>query len=152
MGVWEIIAPLIEPLNDVRAWSIFQWLHDGAMPLVPKKALFRWIDEDVPKRAKWVARFVPKDLFSEEPDASICRQLLIRYGERKDLRTQFLDNFLSEGVVGPRSEHYIELKQRVLSSRSREVEPNRRLWLDEYIASLEREIETAKMLEEREFV
>ena len=150
--VWEIILPLIEPLGDMRAWSIFQWLHGGAMSLIPRNALWGWVDHDVAKRAKWLARFVPKDLFSLEPDASLCRQLLVRYGDRDEVRRSLLGNFLSQLITGPASEHYMVQKEQLLAFRTREAQSNVRRWLDEYIQYLEGQIENAKMLEERELV
>ncbi len=150
--VWEIIAPLIEPLGDMRAWSIFQWLHGGAMSLIPRNALWSWVDRDTANRAKWLARFVPKDLFSQERDASLSRQLLIRYGDRDEVRRSLLGNFLSQSIRGPRSEHYIGQKEQLLKFRTREVEPNVRRWLDEYTDYLDGQIENAKMEEEIEFV
>ena len=59
-------------------------------------------------------------------------------------------NFSTEGWSGPASGHYQEKKQWLLDFKKEEADANVTLWIDEYVEDLERQIEQAKVREERE--
>jgi hypothetical protein len=52
--------------------------------------------------------------------------------------------------MGPASAHYREKKQRLLDFKKDEPDANVRLWIDDYVKALQRQIDDAKVREERE--
>jgi hypothetical protein len=76
--------------------------------------------------------------------------LLVRYGNREDVRRNLAANFSSEGWVGPSSLHYETKKKSMMEFRQAESDPNVRLWFDEFTESLGRAIERARVEEERD--
>jgi hypothetical protein len=59
-------------------------------------------------------------------------------------------SFSSESWVGPASLHCSEKVQRLLDFKKDESECNVRMWIDEYVAQLQKEIQSARIREERE--
>src|SRR6185436_19196433 len=93
---WQRIQPLLDDTETTRAHQIMAWLqgHDlgfsmecrGVLPKLPREPIWAWIDEDIERRAAFVAHHAPKTL---EPAAggSLTRDLLVRYGDRTDVRS-----------------------------------------------------------------
>jgi hypothetical protein len=77
--------------------------------------------------------------------------VLIRYGASEDVRSSLRANFSSEGWSGPASLHYQEKKDWLLASKKDEDNENVKRWIDEYVSVLDREIEQARVEEERRF-
>jgi hypothetical protein len=155
--VWEKITKYLGPPMDSREFHIKEWLRggvffkeeEGAIILIPQEAIWRWVDEDVENRAWYLASFVPKRLFREEGRICLAREVLVRYGEREDVRRNLMANFSTEGWSGPASFHYQEKKQYLLDFKKDEDNENVKRWIDEYVSSLDRYIERAKIEEER---
>ena len=80
----------------------------------------------------------------------IVREMLIRYGDRDDVRRNLLTNFSTEGWTGRASEHYRSKEEVIESALSSETEPRVREWMHFYISYLRRSIHQAKTEEERE--
>lgn len=80
----------------------------------------------------------------------LAREVLSRYGDHEDVRHSLMANFSTEGWSGSASLHYQARKQELLEFRRNEDNPNVRRWIDEYVASLDRQIEREKIEEERE--
>jgi hypothetical protein len=149
--VWEEVAALLGPPIDSRAFHIRQWLRKGGLTLLPQSALWQWIDADIEKRAWYAAMLVPTVLTRSGNEGSWARELLVRYGNRKDVRSNLHANFGTEAWSGPESSHY-ESKKRLLEDfRRGESDANVTLWLDEAIDSLEHRIADARLREERGF-
>jgi hypothetical protein len=79
----------------------------------------------------------------------LAREVLVRYGARKDVRSNLMNNFSSEGWTGPASLHYQQKKQQLLDFKKEEDNENVKRWIDEYVSILNQEIEQAKIEEER---
>ena len=120
------------------------------LPLIPLEELWRWVDDDIEKRAWYLAFMVPKQLFRDEGRVCLAREVLIRYGHRRDVRENLRANFSSEGWWGPESLHYEGKKQQLMAFRKDETAPNVIRWIDEYVALLDRQIEHARIQEERQ--
>jgi hypothetical protein len=103
----------------------------------------------VPELTWYIASFVPKTLFREEGKICLAREVLVRYGARKDVRSNLMNNFSSEGWTGPASLHYQQKKQQLLDFKKEEDNENVKRWIDEYVSILNQEIEQAKIEEER---
>jgi len=155
--VWELVTKNLGPPIDSRAFHIKEWLRggeffreeEGALTLIPLEAICKWVDEDEDKRAWYLATFVPKVLFREEGKICLAREVLVRYGRREDVRRNLMANFSTEGWSGPASVHYQEKKQFLLDFKNGEDNENVKRWIDEYVSSLDREIERARIEEER---
>jgi hypothetical protein len=115
--------------------------------------LWKWIDADVDKRAWFVAWFIPSFISKTEDESSVARELLIRYGDRDDVRRNLFANFgTTKGVItGSFSSYYQHSLEELSRIREREDHPNVLSWLDEYIGDLEVEVEVHRIREEREF-
>lgn len=155
---WQRIQPLLDNTETTRAHQIMGWLqgHDlgfsmecrGVLPKLPREPIWAWIEEDIKRRAAFVAHHVPKTL---DPAAggSLTRDLLARYGDRKDVRRALLSNFHTGGWSGRESQHYKERAEAARKWKDAEKDARVRRWLDAYLESLEHSIEEAKLREER---
>lgn len=103
------------------------------------------------KRAWYVANFVPKCLVTGEAGIPWAREILIRYGDREDVRSSLHANFGTEFWSGPATTHHEGRKRSLEEIRKTERHPRVRRWLDEAIESLTFRIEQEKIREEREF-
>jgi hypothetical protein len=157
--VWQKIKKYLGPPIDTRAFSIREWLKggdlfdvkDSALPFIPLEKIWEWVDEDEEERASYLASFVPKTLFREEGKTCLAREVLIRYGARDDVRSSLRANFSTEGWSGPASLHYQEKKDWLLTFKKDEDNENVKRWIDEYVSFLSREVEQARVEEERRF-
>ena len=141
----------IGPPIDAHAFRITHWLRGGALHAIPPRLVWAWINADVEKRARYVASFVAPT-FPGEPGAVSARELLIRYGERPDVRHGIIANFFTEMWWGDASHHYTTKLAQALDARASETDENVLLWLTEYEESIRKNIDQAKVREEREQV
>lgn len=157
--IWQHITELIGPPIDGRAHKITDWLHghkvgfdeeedQGGLSLFPAESVFKWIDEDVEARAWYAADFAPRLLFKEEGKTCYAREILARYGDRKDVKSEMQGNFWLGGFSGPGSLHY--QKKIEMLKKFRELEDNQNVlnWIDEFVRGLEQFVESEKMDEE----
>lgn len=158
--IWKRVTKYLGPPIDARGYRIGQWLRGGEfeeqeggglLPLIPLPDIWAWVEEDVEKRAWYLASFVPKTLFRKEGEVCLACEVLVRYGAREDVRRNLMANFSSEAWSGPESSHYQRKKEWLLEFRKGERNASVKLWIDEYVASLDRRIERARIEEEREF-
>ena len=159
--VWLLIIKHLGPkIENSRAYYITSWLRgesnsidvqvSGALNLFPLEAIWQWVDEDVEKRAAYLARFVPKSLFRQEGQVCIAREVLMRYGERPDVRQAFSANYFTGNWWGSESLHYEEVKHGLLDFKKGEENKNVRFWIDGHVAELNQYIQQAKLREERD--
>ncbi len=157
--VWRRITKYLGPPIDSRAFRLRSWLRgdeffpsgeNGVLPIIPLEDILQWVDENVEKRAWYLASLVPKQLFRREGEVCLAREVLVRYGARRDVRGNLMANFYTEGWSGPESVHFQTKKQSLLEFRKGETNENVKRWIDEYVASLDKQIERARIEEERE--
>ena len=157
--MWKRIAKLLGPPIDLRAHHLGRWLRGkdlfreeevGSLSLVPPHVVWEWVDKDVEERAWYLATMVPKSLFHSEDRMCWARQVLVRYGEREEVRRNLSANLSTEGWLGPESVYLREKRQQLLKFRENEENSNVRLWIDEYVAELDQRIRGAEITEERE--
>ncbi len=148
--VWAKVSELLGPPLDDRSFHIRQWLRDGAMNEMPHDDTWRWVEEDVEHRAWLLASFVPPNLSAAQEPPSWARELLIRYGDRDDVRTNLFANFSTGVFHGPISAHYRGKKEWLERLRKDETNPRVGKWLDDYIASVSDQIQNALVREERD--
>ena len=161
--VWDQVCKHLEDqTNFSRAFSLERWLRGqgdsssgesaGALTRIPWKKIWEWVDEDAENRAWYLAsRLVPKTLSVVGWRDSLVRAILIRYGEREEVRSSLRSNYLTEGWHGPGSLHYKEKQQQLLRLKQEEDNENVKQWIDEFVNGLEDAIKHEKMEEERRF-
>jgi hypothetical protein len=155
--VWKWVIKYLGPPIDSRAFDIKEWLRggewfetkEGILPIIPLEKIWEWVDEDVEGRARYLASFVPKTLFRTEGKICLAREVLVRYGHREDVRGNLMANFSREGWTGLASLHFQAKKQKLFDFKGREDNENVKRWIDEYVASLDQQIEWARIGEER---
>jgi hypothetical protein len=105
------------------------------------------VDADVEHRAWYLAHLVAPIL----APGSLARDVLVRYGNRDDVKRSLMSSFGTEGWIGPASDHLRQKQIGLQSVLEGEHEPKVRAWITAYVALLDKEIEDAKVGEEREF-
>jgi len=157
--VWIKLTKYLGPPIDSRAFDIKEWLRgseffgrgeEGILPVIPLKKIWEWVDENVEKRAWYLASFVPNKLSREPGKVCLAREVLVRYGAREDVRRNLMANFSTGGWWGPASAHYQKKKEQLLDFRKDETNENVKHWIDEFVSVLDRDIEQAKSEEERD--
>jgi hypothetical protein len=157
--IWRIIAGYLGPPIDRRAWRIKDWLSGGgffgeripgALVRMPADQVWAWVDEHVEQRAWYLATFVPNILFHDLDRTCWARELLVRYGDRDDVRNNLAANFSTGGWVGEESEYLSQKRNSLAEFLLQETHTNVRRWVGDYIAHLERAIEESRIWEERE--
>ncbi len=160
--VWKYVSEYLDSRDNFsRTISLGNWLREGdlsetekgkgALTLIPRKNIWEWVDRDVENRAWYLAReFVPKTLLIEEWHDSLAQKILVRYGDRKDVRSTLISNYSTEGFSGPASLHYQEKLQKLADIQNSDNEEKVNRWINEFTPFLKEQIEHAKIDEERE--
>ena len=155
---WVLVTKYIEPPIDSRAFRICLWLRGGeffaeaagAVATMPRDKIWEWVNENVDKRAWFVAHIAPTTTSLDNWSNSLAREVLVRYGNRKDVRGELRANYSTEGWSGPASLHYQAKKLTLLQLKDLETNDNVKQWLDEYISILDGDVKQAQIEEERE--
>ncbi len=156
--VWDRLTKYLGPPIDARAFRLTYWLKgevffqesEGSLPLFSPDSVWEWVSVDPDKRAWYLATFVPKQLFRSGVKVCWARELLVKYGDRDDVRRNLTATFSSGGWVGSLSLHFQQQKEWLLKFREEEDNSNVILWIDEFVSRLDRYIEEEKLREERE--
>ncbi|MEJ7843757.1 MAG: hypothetical protein WKF95_18510, partial [Rubrobacter sp.] len=158
--MWARIAEYLGPPIDSRAFGIRQWLRGGdlfepetggVLDLIPPSAIWQWVDENAEQRGWYIANMVPPRLFREEVKVCLAREVLVRYGNREEVRRDLMANFSTEGWTGHQSLHLQNKRDKLLKFKEGERDHNVRWWIDEYTIFLNRDIARARVEEEREY-
>ena len=157
--VWSIVSELLGPPIDEVAYCVQQWLRGedlfrpGELSMIevfPADGIWKWVDGDPDMRTWYLATFVPPRLFANGDKNCLARELLIRFGDRDDVKRNLRANFSTEGWSGPMSLHLESKKAALLDRRGIETEPNVIRWIDEYVEALDAGIAAARIEEERQ--
>ena len=159
--IWTRVAACLESPRDRRTHQLEYWLKgydfpgqnmgSGAiLPMFPMQIVWQWIDKNIEERAAYFARFIPKEFFRDEPHPCWACEFLVRYGSDTSVRKRLLESFWhSYAWSGSRSAYFQNKKQELLDFKHNEKNSNIRQWLDEYISTLDYDIECATITEER---
>ncbi len=159
--VWKYVSKyLASKDNFSRTIALARWLREadlsdtekekGALTLIPRKIIWEWVDWDVDNRAWFIAsECVPKTLRIEEWKDSLARDILIRYGDHGDVRNTLISNYATEVFWGPASLHYEEKLKKLSKIQDSDNEEKVNRWINEFVPFLEKQIEHAKIDEER---
>lgn len=159
--IWPLIAKNIDPMKS-NSFTIMQWLREGinsttedreylTFDSLPKEEIFKWIDESSKNRAVLMSHFTPFKLtkYNESPK-SFIREMIERYGVSEEVRNAVSANYHTESWVGSSSQHFQNKINILEDYKLVEKNKNVLLWLEEEILNLMRELEHAKIREERE--
>lgn len=151
---WEKITETLDKRDERMLW-LSNWLSGGfrdkgVKPIksVPPELIWEWVDEDVSGNGILSARLIPARFFHDEEEVCLARDLLKRYGDNEDVRQAVSNNYHSETMVGPSSEHYKKKKQHIEEFKEQEDHPNVIKWANEELSDLEKRIRAAEMREE----
>jgi len=155
---WDTITEYLGPPIDRRAFHLKNWLRGekglsdrrGALELFNPSIIWKWVDEDVDNRGWYLATFVPPYLFRSTEKICLAREMLARYGDQEEVRRNFSANYSTEGWSGSASVHFETKMEELLRFKETETDPNVTRWIEEYMESLEKDIERARIMEERE--
>lgn len=114
------------------------------------ETLWRWVEQDMEKRPWFIAALVPNTFTNEPGGVCIAREILVRYGEREEVRRNLTANFFSEGWSGRASDHYKAKLVDVETKIKNETHPKVIRWIKEYIQRLKDSIKASEIEEERE--
>ncbi|MDQ5893012.1 MAG: hypothetical protein QG640_22, partial [Patescibacteria group bacterium] len=126
---WELVKKYLGPPIDDKAYIIKRWLRggtllgdkEGLLTSFDERHVWAWVDEDIERRAWYLASFVPKKLFRKDGEICWVRELLVRYGDRADVRRNLNANFYSEGWTGSASSHHEKVRENLLDFRREET-------------------------------
>ena len=161
--VWKYVSKHLEARDHFsRMFALEKWLREadlsttekekGALTLIPHEKIWEWVDADVENRAEYVAHsLIPKKHLAEEWKTSLVRAFLKHYGMQENVRRALMANYLTGVWAGPASSRYEAKKQQLLRIKHSEDNKSIKLWIDDFVNGLEKEIERAKVEEEREF-
>ena len=158
-SIWDTLrAYLDEPLSTrglhLRWWlkgeGLFEASTPGSSHLIPANLVWDWVDENPDKRAHIAASFIPPVISNESNVHSLAYELLVRYGDREDVRSELAASYFTHGWMGPMSAHYSQLKEHLESIRRSANNANVRNWLDDQLSHITHSIERALADEERE--
>jgi hypothetical protein len=119
------------------------------MKAIPADVVWKWIDVDPETRA-WYAANLVRPSFAGDSASISARELLVRYGDRDDVRNNLRANFSSETWWGPESKHWQSKLAWIRDLSKAETHPNVRQWLSEFEEIVSARLERAKVEEERE--
>ena len=159
--IWGYVSEYLDRRDNFsRTMSLGRWLRGedpseteeekGALTLIPRENIWEWVDRDVENRAWYLAsEFVPKTFLIEEWRDSLARDLLVRYGEREDVRSTLISNYSTEGFWGHASLHYEERAKKLTDIQNSDNDEKVDRWINDFISFLEEQIKHAKIREER---
>lgn len=151
---WRRITETLDKRDERMIW-LSNWLSggfraEGEYPIksVPPELIWEWVDDDVSDNGVLAARLIPARFFHADEKVCLARELLKRYGDDEDVRQAVSNNYHSETIVGPASEHYRKKKQNIYEFKEEKEHPNVLKWANEEISDLEKQIRASEMQEE----
>lgn len=151
---WAIIGDQIAPPLSSKGFAIMNWFRGdmgfsssepGSMRHIPRKAIWDWIELDKEKRTTVIAHMAPKDFEPHSWGGSLVRELLVHFGDSKNVRSSIYNNFFTGGFSGPASAHYSDVLDRLKSLLGGEKDINAKRWLRDAIESTSNTLEQAQI-------
>lgn len=157
---WKYIRGVLDEKKDGK-WEIAFWLsgemHNdlgrataGPIKHLAPTELFSWVELDRDERAYWLCQAIPKSL-DGSPAGRLTRDFLAKFGEDERTYRAFTVRFRSRSWSGKESEHSRELRDEARNWLKGESNRIVVAWIEEYIESLDQEIQRAEIEEERRF-
>jgi hypothetical protein len=112
------------------------------------ETIWKWIDENIDIRAPYFASFIPTALFHSNNRICWAREILVKYGNNKNVRLELITNFMTFVFSGSITEYYNEVIKNIIKFKKNETNENVLLWVDEYIEHLQTPKKYGKIIEE----
>jgi hypothetical protein len=156
--IWELCQEVLEDSDSSKSFYVSKWIGgslatqqtDGPIKKISMDRIWKWIDAKPNERARFFATLLPHDLMSENWEGSLTRAFLVRYGNKPEVRSSLIANYLTGGWSGPASSHYSAQKERLLTFRPEEDNEFVKRFIDELVEALNSLIERAVIEEERQ--
>lgn len=158
---WEIVSNHLTDLESPLALGIRHWLREKPsfgdrrgrkrpITIFNVNTVLDWVAKDPRRRAAYIAELTPKTL-DRNDDGELTYELLSKYGDIDRVASSLWCNFRSGGFSGPASEYWRKRQTEARSWLAETSDPNVVPWLQDYLDSLQREIERSEIEEERRF-
>lgn len=141
----EILGPALESIPGLM-WVLESPFERGLLDQINPKSVAGWVEQDTETRLRLVAYAVP---VGGQPLAGLARLLLVRFGDREDVRSALGATFGTGGWVGSEAD-WIEGKIRQLDGWVHDPHPNVHRWAAELRDSYQRRLDRARLLEEED--
>lgn len=124
------------------------YLRGWYAELFDPELLLTWAADNMPRGPRIIAELTPVE---NGPLLSLARELLIRFGEDKEIGSALYGNFVSGSFWGQES-NWLEEKRQVANQWTQDTDEAVRLWAQQVVDSLAARITQARIEEEeREF-
>lgn len=141
----EVLGPALESTPGLM-WVLESPFERDLLDRLDPELVANWVERDVEARLRLVVYAVA---VGGQPLAGLARSLLVRFGDREDVRTALGATFGTGGWVGSEAD-WIEGKLRQLEQWTRDPHPNIRRWAAELMADYRRRLDRARLLEEED--
>lgn len=154
--MWLKVRPHLSSQGRPTEFFVKYWLRGNrgaftgsapALRFFPPSLLWSWVEENSEQRAPYAASIIPYDL--SEESYSFARELLVRYGNRKDVRRALEANAGTESWAGNASAHYAAKHESLLDLARNEKNVHVRRWLEEVAEHVAEDRRLAAQQEER---
>lgn len=155
--LWNLIIPKLEFPITVQAEMITSWLQGGRFketenaPIsnVPEDEIWAWVNRDTEERPWYFASFVPTDISGENWHDSLAREVLVKFGDREDVRNNLSANFNTGGWMGKESKYHTRKKNILEKYEDNSSNENVLRWINEEMENLDSKQRRAETREER---
>jgi hypothetical protein len=141
----EILGPALESIPGFL-WVLESPFEKDLLNQMDPELVAEWVEQDIETRLRLVAYAVP---IVGQPLAGLARILLVRFGDREDVRSALGATFGTGGWVGSEAD-WIEGKLRQLDGWAQDPHPNVCRWAAELRTDYRRRLDRARLLEEED--
>jgi hypothetical protein len=139
----KVVGPALEQ-HPAILWSLDDLFNPYLLSPFDIDTVVGWLEEDFDKRLPIVARGIP---VHGRPLADPARTILVRHGNREEVRQLLGSNYITGGWSGSESA-YVERKLQQLRSWTEDPDPNVRAWAHEMLEYFEGRLQRTRLLEE----
>lgn len=141
----EVLGPAIEGAPALL-WILDDPLERDLLDQFDPETVVEWVKQDVEKRLPLIVHAIP---VRGQPLASLARAMLVRYGDRDNVRSALSATFGSGVWVGSEAE-WVAGKARQVEEWTKDQDPNVRRWALELKQAYRKMLDRARLLEEEE--
>jgi len=121
----------------------------STLQLFPTDLILNWVSEDPTRRALFIASAAHPSM-DRNGEGELTYKLLSQFGTIDGVKLELYRAFGHGGGWGPISEHYRKKQTQARQWLQEASSPHVQQWLEDYISSLQHNIERHEIEEERE--
>jgi hypothetical protein len=149
VGGWRVFEDVLGPAlieNPQILWTLDLSLFEGRSLLLDYDPLLMvtWIEKDVAHRLSIILPAVP---VGGKPLADPARALLVRWGDREDVRSYLTATFFTGAWIGPETA-WLSTKLDEAQSWLKDPDPHVWAWAGELVEAIQKQREQARIHEE----